>query len=94
MTVSSTRSGDRAKTNQELRQRVSELEWLVSKQKACFREQRNQLRQQQKSRDLQDNSQKAKVTVIHLTHSNDTEVVCTGSEKFAFFLPSSTTIGL
>ncbi|XP_041796637.1 coiled-coil domain-containing protein 150 [Chelmon rostratus] len=52
-------SGDLSKTNQELRQRVSELEWQVSKQKACIREQRRQLRQQQKSRDLQDKPQVA-----------------------------------
>ncbi|XP_035536641.1 coiled-coil domain-containing protein 150 isoform X2 [Morone saxatilis] len=57
MTVkdSSTGSGDLSKANQELRQRVSELEQQVSKQQARIREER---RQRQKSRDSQDNSQK------------------------------------
>ncbi|XP_033487394.2 coiled-coil domain-containing protein 150 [Epinephelus lanceolatus] len=50
-------SGDLSKANQELHQRVSELERLVSKQKACIREHRSRLRQQHKSRDLQDNCQ-------------------------------------
>ncbi|XP_070827304.1 coiled-coil domain-containing protein 150 [Chaetodon trifascialis] len=54
---SSVRSADLSKNNQELCQRVSGLEWQVSKQKACIREQRRPLRQQ-KSRDFQDNSQK------------------------------------
>ncbi|XP_071327921.1 coiled-coil domain-containing protein 150-like isoform X3 [Trachinotus anak] len=56
MTVkdSSARSGDLSKANEGLHQRVSELEKLVSKQRACIREQRSQLRQRQQSRDLQD----------------------------------------
>ncbi|XP_031139419.1 coiled-coil domain-containing protein 150 isoform X1 [Sander lucioperca] len=50
MTVkdSSNGSSHLSRANQELRRRVSELEWLVSKQKACIRQQ-------------QDNSQKVEV---------------------------------
>ncbi|TKS81446.1 Coiled-coil domain-containing protein 150 [Collichthys lucidus] len=59
MTVkdSSAGSGDLSKANQELHRRVSELEWQVSKQKACIREQRRQQRQQQKSRGSQESPQ-------------------------------------
>ncbi|XP_026219923.1 coiled-coil domain-containing protein 150 isoform X2 [Anabas testudineus] len=61
MTVkdSSTRSGDQAKTNQELEQRVSELERLLSKHDACIRGHRNQLKQLQRNRSLQENFEKA-----------------------------------
>ncbi|KAL7400677.1 hypothetical protein ABVT39_015965 [Epinephelus coioides] len=58
-------SGDLSKANQELHQRVSELERLVSKQKACIREHRSRLRQQHKSRDLQDNCQEDEVLHKH-----------------------------
>ncbi|XP_042269422.1 coiled-coil domain-containing protein 150 [Thunnus maccoyii] len=60
MTVkdSASGSGDLSKANRELRRRMCELEQLVSKQKACIKEQRSQLRQQQDSGNLQDNSQK------------------------------------
>lgn len=44
---------------------MSELEWQVSKQRACIREQRRRLRQQEKSRDLQDDSQKVEVLLFH-----------------------------
>ncbi|TMS06990.1 Coiled-coil domain-containing protein 150 [Larimichthys crocea] len=59
MTVkdSSAGSGDLSKANRELHRRVSELEWQVSKQKACIREQRRQQRQQQKSRGSQESPQ-------------------------------------
>lgn len=67
MTVkdSSAWSGDLSKANQDLQQRLSELEQRVSKQKACMREKRRQLRATQRSRDLQENSQKAEVTLLH-----------------------------
>ncbi|KAM7413644.1 hypothetical protein PAMA_020840 [Pampus argenteus] len=56
MTVKdSSGSGDLSKANRELRRRVSELERLVSKQKACIKEQRSQ---QQKSGYLQDTCQR------------------------------------
>lgn len=82
MTVkdSSTRSGDQAKTNQELEQRVSELERLLSKHDACIRGHRNQLKQQQRNRSLHENFEKAEVTLIHLTHSKDPEAVCKSSD--------------
>uniref|UniRef100_A0A3Q3KPM4 Uncharacterized protein n=1 Tax=Monopterus albus TaxID=43700 RepID=A0A3Q3KPM4_MONAL len=67
---SSTGSGDQFKANQELQHRVSELERLVSKQKARIKEQSRQLRQQQKS-----SSQKAEVTLFHLVHSNDKQML-------------------
>lgn len=63
MTVkdSSAGSGDLSKANRELHRRVSELEWQVSKQKACIREQRRQQRQQQKSRGSQESPQTVEV---------------------------------
>lgn len=61
MKDSSNRSGDLSKADQELRQRASELEWQVSRQEACIREQRIRLSQQQRSRDLEDDSQKVEV---------------------------------
>ncbi|XP_071761246.2 coiled-coil domain-containing protein 150 [Centroberyx gerrardi] len=57
---SSARSGDLSRANWELRQRVSELERLVSNQKTRIREQRSQLKQQLEIRDTLDNSQKVK----------------------------------
>ena len=89
MTVndSSTRSGDLSKANQGLHQCVSELQ----AQKACIREQRSQLRQQEQSRDLQDNFQKVEVTSSHLIHSNDIDAEAANSH---FSLLSFTAVEL
>lgn len=46
---------------------MSELQRQVSKQKACIRE-------QQKSRDVQDNSHEAEVMLLHGAHSNNKDV--------------------
>ncbi|KAM4628410.1 coiled-coil domain-containing protein 150 [Polymixia lowei] len=65
---SSIRSGDLSRANRELRQHVSELEKLVSNQRARIREQKSKLRQHLENRATLGNSQKVKDMEMELKH--------------------------